>query len=100
MPPEYILEGTLSKEYDVYSFGVTLLETISGLCKAEPARHHASVTWVSNLHISNFYLRNVQNLFSKNNGGQHGFTSGMENGTFKMTHKLFRKINCLDCFGL
>ncbi|KAF8668155.1 hypothetical protein HU200_052447 [Digitaria exilis] len=49
MPPQYILEGTLSKKYDVYSFGVTLLETISGLCKAEPARHHASVTWAWNV---------------------------------------------------
>ncbi|KAF8672906.1 hypothetical protein HU200_049150 [Digitaria exilis] len=29
MPPKYILEGTLSIKYDVYSFGVTLLEAIS-----------------------------------------------------------------------
>ena len=47
MPPEYILEGTLSMRYDVYSFGVTLLETISGMCRDAPARHHASVPWVS-----------------------------------------------------
>lgn len=47
MPPEYILEGILSTKYDVYSFGVTLLETISGMCRSEPARHHASIPWVS-----------------------------------------------------
>ncbi|XP_066334449.1 cysteine-rich receptor-like protein kinase 10 [Miscanthus floridulus] len=49
MPPEYILEGTLSTMYDVYSFGVTLLETISNMCKTEPARHHASVPWAWNV---------------------------------------------------
>ena len=49
MPPEYILEGILSTKYDVYSFGVTLLETISGMCRSEPARHHASVPWVSEI---------------------------------------------------
>ncbi|CAL4978940.1 unnamed protein product [Urochloa decumbens] len=45
MPPEYILEGTLSTKYDVYSFGVTLLETISGMCGPEPAHHQDSVEW-------------------------------------------------------
>ncbi|CAO1940201.1 unnamed protein product [Urochloa humidicola] len=45
MPPEYILEGTLSTKYDVYSFGITLLETISSMCGPEPARHQDSVEW-------------------------------------------------------
>ncbi|XP_004979910.1 proline-rich receptor-like protein kinase PERK2 isoform X2 [Setaria italica] len=49
MPPEYILEGILSTKYDVYSFGVTLLETISGMCRSEPARHHASIPWAWNV---------------------------------------------------
>ncbi|CAL4982813.1 unnamed protein product [Urochloa decumbens] len=49
MPPEYILEGTLSTKYDVYSFGVTLLETISGMCRSERARHHASIPWAWNV---------------------------------------------------
>ncbi|CAL4978931.1 unnamed protein product [Urochloa decumbens] len=52
MPPEYILEGILSIWYDVYSFGVTLLETISGMCRVEPARHHASVPWAWNVRKS------------------------------------------------
>ncbi|PUZ45732.1 hypothetical protein GQ55_8G248300 [Panicum hallii var. hallii] len=52
MPPEYILEGTLSMRYDVYSFGVTLLETISGMCRDAPARHHASVPWAWNVRES------------------------------------------------
>jgi hypothetical protein len=52
MPPEYILEGILSIKYDVYSFGVTILETISSMCRSEPARHHASIPWVSKiLHV-------------------------------------------------
>ncbi|CAO2145016.1 unnamed protein product [Urochloa humidicola] len=45
MPPEYIMEGIVSKMYDVYSFGVTLLETISSMCRSEPARHQASIEW-------------------------------------------------------
>jgi serine/threonine protein kinase len=39
MPPEYMLESILSTKCDVYSFGVTLHETISGMCRSEPARH-------------------------------------------------------------
>ncbi|KAL6908108.1 hypothetical protein ACP4OV_002278 [Aristida adscensionis] len=45
MPPEYILEGILSRKYDVHSFGIILLETISGMCRDEPARHQASIQW-------------------------------------------------------
>ncbi|TVU23632.1 hypothetical protein EJB05_26008, partial [Eragrostis curvula] len=45
MPPEYILEGTLSTKYDVYSFGVILLETINGMCRAQKAPHQASIQW-------------------------------------------------------
>jgi L1 cell adhesion molecule like protein len=48
MPPEYILEGALSTKYDVYSFGIILLETMNGMCsESEPARGQASVEWVS-----------------------------------------------------
>ncbi|KAL6653662.1 hypothetical protein ACP70R_008586 [Stipagrostis hirtigluma subsp. patula] len=50
MPPEYILEGTLSTKYDVYSFGIVLLESISGMCRDEPARHQASVQWAWKAH--------------------------------------------------
>jgi len=59
MPPEYILEGTLSMRYDVYSFGVTLLETISGMCRDAPARHHASVPWAWNMRGS----KQMEDLF-------------------------------------
>ncbi|CAL4990430.1 unnamed protein product [Urochloa decumbens] len=52
MPPEYMVEGILSIWYDVYSFGVTLLETISGMCRVEPARHLASVPWAWNVRKS------------------------------------------------
>jgi len=45
MPPEYIMEGTLSTKYDVYSFGVILLEIISSMCNLKPARRQASVEW-------------------------------------------------------
>jgi L1 cell adhesion molecule like protein len=48
MPPEYIMEGIVSKMYDVYSFGVTLLEIISGMCRSEPAHRQASIEWVRN----------------------------------------------------
>ncbi|WVZ49889.1 hypothetical protein U9M48_001211 [Paspalum notatum var. saurae] len=33
IPPEYIAEGILSAKNDVYSFGVTLLETIDSMCR-------------------------------------------------------------------
>jgi hypothetical protein len=46
MPPEYVLEGVLSVKYDVYSFGITILETISSMCRFEPALSQASVEWV------------------------------------------------------
>lgn len=60
MSPEYILEGTLSTMYDVYSFGVTLLETISSMCKTNPVRHHASVPWVSDkLHGHTCIVRHI-----------------------------------------
>ncbi|CAL5020462.1 unnamed protein product [Urochloa decumbens] len=45
MPPEYIMEGIVSKMYDVYSFGVILLESISSMCGFESARHQASIKW-------------------------------------------------------
>ncbi|CAL4978905.1 unnamed protein product [Urochloa decumbens] len=45
MPPEYIMEGIVSKMYDVYSFGVILLESISSMCGSESARHQASIKW-------------------------------------------------------
>lgn len=44
----YIMEGIVSKMYDVYSFGVILLETISGMCGSKPARRQSSIAWVSN----------------------------------------------------
>ncbi|CAL4986075.1 unnamed protein product [Urochloa decumbens] len=50
MPPEYILDGTISTKYDVYSFGVILLETISGMCRPESAPHKASVEWAWEAH--------------------------------------------------
>ncbi|CAO2146373.1 unnamed protein product [Urochloa humidicola] len=45
MPPEYIVEGILSTKYDVYSFGVILLEIISSMCRFGQARRQASVEW-------------------------------------------------------
>ena len=51
MPPEYIVEGILSTKYDVYSFGVILLETIASMSRHDNFRRQASVEWVSqNLH--------------------------------------------------
>ncbi|CAO2142673.1 unnamed protein product [Urochloa humidicola] len=46
MPPEYIVEGILTTKYDVFSFGIILLEIINGMCKSEPARRQASVDWM------------------------------------------------------
>ncbi|KAG2557537.1 hypothetical protein PVAP13_8NG253900 [Panicum virgatum] len=45
MPPDYIIQGILSTKYDVYSFGVILLEIISGMCRPVPARRQAAVEW-------------------------------------------------------
>ena len=49
MPPEYIMDV-----YDVYSFGVILLETISGMCGSKSARRQSSIAWVSNYY--NIYI--------------------------------------------
>ena len=53
-PAEYIMEGIVSKMYDVYSFGVILLETISGMCGSKSARRQSSIAWVSNYY--NIYI--------------------------------------------
>ncbi|KAJ1276700.1 hypothetical protein BS78_05G234700 [Paspalum vaginatum] len=45
MPPEYIVEGTLSTKYDVYSFGVILIEIIGSMCEHKKFRRQASVEW-------------------------------------------------------
>uniref|UniRef100_A0A0E0RFK5 Protein kinase domain-containing protein n=1 Tax=Oryza rufipogon TaxID=4529 RepID=A0A0E0RFK5_ORYRU len=46
MPPEYIVEGVICVKNDVYGFGVTLLETISGMSKSgRDTRHQASIEW-------------------------------------------------------
>jgi L1 cell adhesion molecule like protein len=47
MPPEYIMECVVSKMYDVYSFGVTFLEIITGMCRLKLPHHQASIEWVS-----------------------------------------------------
>lgn len=51
MPPEYIVEGVISVKNDVYGFGVTLLETISGMRRSGPAvRRQASIGWAWKVH--------------------------------------------------
>ncbi|OEL17600.1 Cysteine-rich receptor-like protein kinase 10, partial [Dichanthelium oligosanthes] len=45
MPPEYIAEGILLTKYDVYSFGIVLLEAIGSMCDGK-FRRQASVEWV------------------------------------------------------
>uniref|UniRef100_A0A0E0RFK6 Protein kinase domain-containing protein n=1 Tax=Oryza rufipogon TaxID=4529 RepID=A0A0E0RFK6_ORYRU len=53
MPPEYIVEGVISVKNDVYGFGVTLLETISGMSDSgRDACHQASIEWAWNLRLS------------------------------------------------
>uniref|UniRef100_A0A0E0BQX5 Protein kinase domain-containing protein n=1 Tax=Oryza glumipatula TaxID=40148 RepID=A0A0E0BQX5_9ORYZ len=53
MPPEYIVEGVISVKNDVYGFGVTLLETISGMSDSgRDARHQASIEWAWNVRLS------------------------------------------------
>jgi len=45
MPPEYIMDGTLSKKNDVYGFGVTILEVISSMSRFKRASGQASIEW-------------------------------------------------------
>ncbi|BAH95599.1 Os12g0248000 [Oryza sativa Japonica Group] len=53
MPPEYIVEGVISVKNDVYGFGVTLLQTISGMSySGRDARHQASIEWAWNVRLS------------------------------------------------
>uniref|UniRef100_A0A0E0FAV6 Protein kinase domain-containing protein n=1 Tax=Oryza meridionalis TaxID=40149 RepID=A0A0E0FAV6_9ORYZ len=60
MPPEYIIEGTVSLKNDVYGFGVTLLETITRMSESgRGARHQASIEWAWNVRLS----RGMNKLF-------------------------------------
>jgi serine/threonine protein kinase len=36
LAPEYAIRGQLTKKADVYSFGVLLLEIVSGRCHTDP----------------------------------------------------------------
>lgn len=46
MPPEYVTDGILSNKHDVYGFGVTLLDVISGMSRSKGASGQASIAWV------------------------------------------------------
>jgi len=46
MAPEYIMDGRLTTMVDIYSFGIVLLETISGMCKFKPKLKDLAA-WVS-----------------------------------------------------
>jgi len=37
LAPEYAIRGQLTKKADVYSFGVLLLEIVSGRCHTDPS---------------------------------------------------------------
>ncbi|KAF8738585.1 hypothetical protein HU200_013958 [Digitaria exilis] len=45
MPPEYVTDGILSNKHDVYGFGVTLLDVISGMSRSKGASGQASIAW-------------------------------------------------------
>ena len=47
MAPEYLAQGLVSMKCDVYTFGVVILEIISGMCISEQPRGRGSVNWVN-----------------------------------------------------
>jgi hypothetical protein len=53
MCPEYAIKGSFSTKADVFSFGVVLLEIISGKknCSKELAGHHNLIDYVSVFNI-------------------------------------------------
>lgn len=45
MAPEYLAQGLVSMKCDIYTFGVVLLEILSGMCISEQPRGQGSVKW-------------------------------------------------------
>ncbi|TVU23610.1 hypothetical protein EJB05_25985, partial [Eragrostis curvula] len=41
MPPEYLASGIISTSNDVYAFGVTLIETLSCMCRSKQTRENS-----------------------------------------------------------
>lgn len=66
MPPEYAMEGMFSVKYDVFSFGVLMLEIVSGRKNNSFRRLNGQcnlVGYVSNIKLSSVHIFYTANIF-------------------------------------
>ena len=56
MAPEYLMYGTISTKFDVYSYGVVILELVSGKKNAGNKNDQELESLVDKVRIYNFYI--------------------------------------------
>ena len=59
MSPEYAMEGTFSEKSDVFSFGVLVLEIVSGRRNTSFTHLDQTLNLIGYVSIKNIYLGNV-----------------------------------------
>ena len=79
MAPEYALDGVFSTKSDVFSFGVVLLEIISGKKNTGFYRSEQAMSLIGYVSVLNFFLNHSFNgHFVLHTNFDFKFVSGME----------------------
>ncbi|KAM3205334.1 hypothetical protein P3L10_028744 [Capsicum annuum] len=82
MEPEYLARGQLTKKEDVYSFGVLLLEIVTG----RQSNQRNNVVYTVNLVSTHFQRGTVEEIFDPNLMLQNSHTINMKNEVTKLLH--------------